>query len=219
MQVKKIQKRQSADNNNTESISKKTVCNKGKIRGENLLLNYTYYLDDYHNRKVILGFDPQTFKAKIVFHLHGRFPVSADFIEWSSLYPFLNKLQQTLSSDEEPADLEKKNTRKQYKIPIGGEGNSIILHYSEILKLFNLMEWFNLVMFHNNNAVDSVKNFYKLYCEKCKEKGVVKLTAKDFFLPVTPSYMYVNYTRLFNEIPSVCNLSTMDIILYDILIQ
>lgn len=187
----------------TEEKSHKRVCRKGaEIPGENLLLNYTYYLDECHNRKVALGFDSKTFEATIVFHLHGRFPVSATYTGWVTVYSFLNNLKKKVM-DEPFASNQEEEMKKQYKIPI--EKGSITLHQRELYKLFDMIEYFNLVMFHNNNAAESVREFYNKYCEKCKEKNVYKLTTEDFFVPVRASYVYINYTRLFYEISFYCS--------------
>lgn len=188
----------------TKSKSKRCVCRKkAEVAVENLLLNYTYYLDECHSRKVVLGFDKCTFEAKIVFHLNGCFPVSTTYTGWMSVYSFLNNLKKKIF--EEPFALNQEDEmKKQYKIPI--EKGSVTLKQTELYKLFDMMEYFNLVMFHNNNATESVKEFYKKYCEKCKERNVLKLTGEDFFIPSRASYVHINYTRLFYEIPFYCPL-------------
>lgn len=162
----------------SEEKTKKRVYRKeAEVSGENLLLSYIYYLDECHNRKFALGFDCKTFEAKIVFHVHGRFPVSTTYTGWASIYSFLNNLTKKLF--EKPFALnQEEEKKKQYKIPI--EKGSITLKQCELYKLFDMLEFFNLVMFHNNNAIESVKKFYIKYCEKCKEKNIFKLTSEDF---------------------------------------
>lgn len=198
------------------SDTRKQKVKKAEVRGETLLLNYTYYLDECHNRKVIVGFDPQTLKAKIVFHLHGRFPVYTDYIGWVSAYSFLSNLQHKLPIKDDmcSANDKVKEPEEQYKIPIGD--GSITLHKSELSKLYDMIEMLNVVMFHYNNATDSVKEYYKKYCERCMEKNVFKLTTEDFFLPSKTSYSYVNYTRLFYEISFICNINAVELLLCNI---
>lgn len=172
-----------------------------EVRGENLLLNYTYYLDHYHNWKVALGFDPFSFEAKIVFHHHGRFPVSTSYSGWAALHSYLTNLKGEIITDTLPANQEE--LKKEYRIPVGT--GSILLTYNELYKLFDLLDFFNIVMFHNNNASESVKEYYKEYVKKCQEKNVLSLSNEYFFIPSRSSYVHINYSRLYYEIPLYCS--------------
>lgn len=185
-------------NEKTDNKSKRRACKKKcEISGEKVLLNYTYYLDECQNRKVMLGFDPLTFQAKIVFHLHGRFPVSAFYTAWVALYNHLKKLKSELNDDNLP--LNQETLKKQHKIPV--DNGSITLQQQELYKLLDMTEFLNIVMYHNNNASGNVKEYYTKYIQKCKEKNVIKLADEDFFIPAHTSYVHINYSRLFYEIP------------------
>lgn len=192
----------------TTNIKKAKCAKRTQVLGESVLLNYTYYLDAYHNRKVLVGFDPNDFNAKIVFHLHGRFPVSTDYIGWVSLYDHLKELKTQLVEPQDDNGFEV--NKKVYKIPVGI--GRITLKKYELLKLYEIMELLNIVMFHNNNAVGGVKEYYKKYCLKCGERNVLQLTANDYFPPSGTSCTYVNYTRLFYEIPFIRQISIADIL-------
>lgn len=177
---------------------------KSAVPGEQVLLNYTYYLDGCQNRKIVLGFDPSNFEAKIIFHLHGRFPVSTNYSGWCAVFDHINKLK------EETGEFLPENQfglSKKYKIPVG-EG-SIQLQTLELLKLYEMMRFFNIVMYHNNSASESVKEYYNGYVTKCREKNTIKLPDEDFFIPLRASYVHVNYSRLFYEIPIFCSANVL----------
>lgn len=170
-----------------------------EVPGENLLLNYTYHLDDCHNSKVILGFDPTSFEAKIVFHQHGRLPVSTTYPGWTTVFHYLCNLKgqfELLPPNQEAL-------KQEHKIPIDGS-SSISLKQPELCKLFEILTFINIVMYHNSNASDSVKEYYKKYAEKCKEKNQLTLSSEDFFIPSRTSYVHLNYSRLFYELPIFC---------------
>lgn len=196
----KLPKCQSVPATVKSNKKKKLSKYEAEVAGENLLLNYTYHLDDCHNRKIVLGFDPSSFEAKIVFHRHGLFPVSASFSEWSAVYKHLNELKTKMEETLPANQLELNN---EHRIPINNN-SSIILKQTELYKLFELLTFFNIIMYHNNNASDSVKEYYKKYAEKCKGKSVLTLTCEDFFIPSRTSYVHLNYSRLFYEIPLFC---------------
>lgn len=180
-----------------------------EVPGENLLLSYTYYLDHCHNQKITLGFDTFSFEAKIVFHRHGRLPVSTFYSGWQAVYKHLTDLKGELYTATVPANQEELLT--EYKIPV--DLGSVHLTLSELYNIFDILDFLNIVMFHNNNAVESVKEYYKKYCEKCKSRNLILLSNEDFFIPSRTSYVHLNYSRLFFEIPLYCNIN----IIFDVI--
>lgn len=184
--------------------AKKSCKRESEMLGENVLLNYTYYLDNSHNRKVVLGFDTYTFEAKIIFSLDRQTPVSADHTAWTTAY---NRLKILKDENGEDLPCNQLGLKRKFQIPIGNA--KIGLGFLDLLSMFEMMDFFNIVMHHNNNASESVKEYYKQYTDKCRQKNVMKLPNDDFFIPLRTSYVHINYSRLFYEIPMFCSTSIL----------
>lgn len=59
----------------------------------------------------------------------------------------------------------------------------IMLTYHEWCKLLQIMDFFNTVIFHYENTVDNVKNYYIDYLRKCVDGKKCLLPAQENFEP------------------------------------
>ncbi len=86
------------------------------------------------------------------------------------------------------------------------------LDHTEWLRLHELMDFFNTLIFYYKSTVDNVKHYYNEYVKKCVEYNKLKLIGVDFFTPQHINHYSYNYSRLFYETPIICH----DKLYYDI---
>lgn len=203
------------------AISKTTVekkynknnNNKLKTRTpKNLLLAYTYFLNDQHSSKVIIGFSTETFEAEIIFHRFKECPIYISFKEWEKYFINFKKLEEKRSADQTELliNLEDNKSKALTKILVNftldNDNNKIFAMFkNEHQHFLNIIEFMNVVMSYNNNASNNVKEYFNKYMEKCKAKSLFQLSFDDYYIPMNLSHVHCNYSRLFFEIPLYCS--------------
>lgn len=172
---------------------------KTNVLHENLLLAYTYYLNEKQTCKIIIGFDCDTFQSKIVFHRNGKKPVEVFYYDWYSYYNKTKQLEAVQNNNESQLiEIEPFCNILQFN----QQDNKIFdIQQEEYWKLIGMLDFIQAVMSYNNNASNNVEAYIHKYFTKCKEQGVIKLSQEQFYIPMQFSPNQCNYSRLFYEVP------------------
>lgn len=213
--VKETRKRNSSEG--IKTTDEKKTRKKSNDIPKNLLLAYTYFLNEQHTCKIVIGFCAETFEAEIIFHRVKETPIYITFKEWENYFNNFKKIEgsTTTTNDDEflAALIEKidaKNTTKTLlNFTWDNDNNNnkklFALFKKEYTQYVNIIEFLNVVMCYNNNAVGNIKKYFTKYLEKCKAKTLFQLSFDDYYIPMEYSHVHCNYSRLFFEIPIFCS--------------
>lgn len=194
-------------------MKKSTVCSV-----PDLLLAYTYFLNEQHTCYINVGYNIDDFTLNVCLYKNGVFHILY-FGEWSLLNANMITIKHHISSEDtgiEYIELPKLDTstisfklshRKFEKCLIisGTNSKKIILNVKECEKLCELIPYLTSMVNWYAVTGNEIKNFYRQYLERCIERGLFKLSWTDFFLTDQQTgFTYYNYSRLFNEIPVLC---------------
>lgn len=221
--AKEIKKRNSSAKNKEMNKNKCKKSGNDKLNmniPKNLLLAYTYFLNDKHTCKVIIGFSAETFEAQIIFHRFKDIPVYISFNEWEKYFTNFKQLDKKRCADEtqllqdllESIDVKTTITTKvivnfTLKNDNSNNNNNKIfpMFQNEYQHFLNIIEFLNVVMCYNNTASANVREYFNKYMEKCKAKNLFQLSFDEYYIPMNLSHVHCNYSRLFFEIPLYCS--------------
>jgi hypothetical protein len=136
---------------------------------------------------------------------------------WNDLYEnieFINKCAFDSYSnginkfhDRFGAEIARITKRKGEKtIEIAQDSTSkVALDLFEWTRLIELTPFLRSVLKWYDIFNSEIEKYYNQYLAKCREKDVQKLSSNDFFVPHETTYNYCNFSRLFHELPILCN--------------
>lgn len=205
----------------TKTVKRKISEKKFVIVPE-LLLSYTYFLNDQHSCYICIGFDIETFKLKIILFKNTIFLMLC-YQDWKNITNNIELIKKHFELGnyalENPVygelpkavgfctiKLSQRNNEKCLTV-VSGDGlkKIIIITQSEWEHLYELYPFLNSVISWYNKVESEVESYYNIYVSKCFEKKKIQLAYEDFFIPnQAEGYNYYNYSRLFSEIPILC---------------
>lgn len=182
-----------------------------------LLLQYSYYLNKSATKQVLIGFDTDTFKPYILLtdsctdtFLHFSYE------NWRFINECLDNCINYLNDDTQTCW--ESSTDKIWKINLVGDcfengtrtiviknttfDREITFNLEELTVLNKFAPYLTRMIRHYDDKWGFVKQFYKSYLLKCFVGDVDRLPFSKFFKNEGNT---VNYFRLFNEIPVLCN--------------
>lgn len=177
------------------------------------LLNYNYYLNDLNTTQISIGYDAFTFKPCIMLvSLVDKKYINITPDNWkfviecfSSAIDYLNEIQDTFDvrhSDDNYLHVQSHDLDPEDRFISLHDGNyTMYFNLIEIELLLKLKHFLSLMITHLDNRWYYVAEFYRAYLFKCFARNVNYLHEKQFFKLETS---YVNYLRLFHEIPVLC---------------
>lgn len=222
--VKDNRKRNSSAKSTTSETKRR---NKLSIIPKNLLLAYTYFLNEKHTCKVIIGFDVETFEAEIILHRCNEVPTYISFKEWEFFFAKFKQLNEeeqkglTINDDQLVDKLLenfvlKSTTKMMLNFTLNDYDNKVFtLFKNEHEQFLNIVEFLNIVMCYNSNASNNVREYFNKYMEKCRTKNLLQLTLDDYYIPMQMSHVHCNYSRLFFEIPLYCSMKLFQNVIND----
>lgn len=177
------------------------------IAPKQLLLAYNYFFNENNLKYISIGFDTEDFKPTVILNHIGESYTRLDLVDWICI--FIAKQQDI--DDAFISDIKenkKFNCARNMNIHFIAKLNALKIENITInnnewqtLKLLN--DYVQCVMFWCKQLTVDVKNYYKLYVEKCAEKYVYFLDMTEYFIP-QQSASRCNFSRMFYELPILC---------------
>lgn len=169
---------------------------------EQLLLAYTYFIDNKHEKYVSIGYNIVDFKPCVILHHIGNACVTLDTIQWLNIFIAKNNTITAILSSSEVVNIDGDF------IIVNGNEKTVQINDVVVTKLeWDLLQFFidytHSVLFWCKHATKYVHEFYNKYLEKCIEKNVLQLDVADYFTP-TDLNSKCNFSRLFYEFPILC---------------
>lgn len=197
------------------------------IQVPNLLLSYTYYLNNSHTTSISVGLDTEDFKLKIILYKNGLHH-ALNYEDWFLLYKNNNHIEAHFNGEKTIAKNIDGSCGIRYKLSTRASSKCLTLHqYQQNINKskkihINADEWkiLNSLSSFLNSIItwfiyssNDAQLYYEQYVAKCIELNTLKLDSQYFFMPPaltssTPTahpVYYCNYSRLFHEIPILCN--------------
>lgn len=188
-----------------------------------LLLSYTYFLNENHTSYIMIGYDTEDFSCQVILYKNNVFHCLC--IEtWKLLYANMDTIE-TFFNEKfkmEFINLPHLEGGVQFKLSIRRDkkcmvlalhNKKLVLDDVECLKLLTLMSYINSIATWYHITTKEIQNYYKRYKEICIDNGVWKLLPQHFFMTGESSHNFYNVSRIFNELPILCsNKLTSDLI-------
>lgn len=153
----------------------------------NMLLAYTYFLNEAHTVKIVVGFHTELLEATISLHRIGKKLIFINYEDWLEFYQQFH--------------LHPKNKVSCLQFGIKArKPRSFVLRDEEIDKFRNLFDFIHLVMVYNKNAEGCVKDYVRKYIRTCVENQQ-NILKDEIYIPLNRFNVQCNYSRLFYEIP------------------
>ena len=176
-----------------------------------LLLSYTYFLNSRHNSYINIGFDANTFNAKIILFRNNQW-FELTPADWHSLLKsrqnicefFSNNVIQELASGGIQHITWKLTRRKEGRslVAVHFSNKRILISQDEWTLLNGFLEFLNNVFCWATDYQQYLKQYYAAYLAKCLEFGTRQLPSDKFFM-LSSFNLTCNYSRLFAELPNI----------------
>lgn len=173
-----------------------------------LLLSYTYFLDNDYKSLISVGYNINNLLPSIVL----KKATSIKEIEYSvfmNIYKFredvtkyFNDIDAT-SSTNISKEFTLTTSKNEKEITIRDCISKITLKQKEWNRLYNLLPFIVSVTNYQHKSAYLVKDYYESYLSQCLEKQVLKLDQHPI-VPYEIDTITINYSRLFHEIPILC---------------
>lgn len=184
-----------------------------------LLLRYTYFLDANSKKAMSIGFDSITFKPLIIVQDFNGSHIVMTIHDWMFVALNHELAKKFFQHDiDQPAFNCSKNItvqhlfgrRKERLIYLQNTDNShrhcnLSLNAEEYTTLSRLSDFFSTLALYLRKGTNSIEEYYNNYVYYCVMKKQAHLTSKDFFIPIIDTENTYNYSRLFHEIPILCD--------------
>ena len=180
-----------------------------------LLLSYTYFLNDSHTCFMTIGYDVNDFKLKIVVY-KNKICICLGIDDWIILYKnaetidgfFNNKfLSNFYELPKSGTGIEfKLSIRKNIRQLIIANKKKILLDDAEWKKLYNWLPYLTSIATWYDMTSLEIQNYYQQYLQLCIQNKVFSLFPQHFFLTGSQNNCFYNNSRLFQELPIFCNL-------------
>lgn len=191
-----------------------TKSNKSNLVVPNLLLSYTYFLNDNHSCHISIGYDVNDFTFKIILFKNNMFHTLL-WDDWRLLFGNSMIIQNHINSTYEPnlVELPKLNGNSLFKITVRNNekclmsvqyNKKIVLNDIEWRNLYLLMPFINSIATWYSITWNEIQIFYNRYLETCIKRNVLVLQPNEFYEAGEKYHTYFNESRIFNELPVLC---------------
>lgn len=190
-----------------------------KVKVPELLLAYTYFLNNNHSSHISIGYDNENFHMKIILYKNSVYE-EFNWDDWFNI--FLNKSTIQNHFDDiysvDFVELPKSTGKCSFKLSVRNNAKclismdgvkKIVLDESEWQKLFSLIPFIHSIAYWYSNNWSEIHVFYLRYLKRCMEKNTFKLQAHEFFVE-NETFESFNTSRLFNEIPTISKRKLVD---------
>lgn len=191
-----------------------------------LILAYTYFLNDNHSSHICIGYDNHDFMMKIVLYKNNIYQ-ELKWDEWLLLFLNKSSIQNHFEGvyNVDFVELPKIDGQCSFKLSMRNnekcfisilQRKKIILYKNEWEKLYSLIPFIHSIANWYVNNWKEIEKFYLRYLTKCIEKNVFKLMPHEFFIGAE-IYGSFNDSRLFNELSTISRKKLInDIYLYNV---
>lgn len=207
---------------------------KNELSIPNLLLSYVYFLNNSHTTYINVGFDTDNFEPSIILYKNIKH-LCFSFTDWINLYTNIFTINNFFQNKDSNVDIDlpinstqnifklctdfvitsnntssKQNVFNKYLICENTSTSSqIVITEQEWNTILDRISFLQSVVTWYELTSKEIKNYYKIYAEKCSRKGVTELSSTEYFLPTQDgvnynTYFNCNYSRLYSEIPILC---------------
>lgn len=186
-----------------------------------LLLSYTYFLNPNHTCYISIGYDVETFKLKIILYKNMT---NQEWLyeDWDYMYKnstviqnkFLEGIKSDTYSNRQGIGKNDDGNKLSYKVLFLRQDRKVITFKTgaikitmtsmEWLEFYKILNFLNSVVKMYNTVWYEVEQYYNLYFDRCNQLQVDELPHSEYFIPIPTTYSYCNFSRLFNEIPVLC---------------
>ena len=178
-----------------------------------LLLSYTYFLDNYNKSLISVGYDTNLLLPIILLIKQPNNFVIIEFSKFKIINNFRKEINKYFIGDTSSPIIQSSDFSllrgKQRGLTIADGDCKITLKEKEWNRLYKFIPFINEVINYQYKTAYLVSDFYESYLKQCTEQSVLKLNQ----LPVTPYEVdtnTINYSRLFYEIPVLCENKLFD---------
>lgn len=193
----------------------KIKIKKPKVEVPDLLLAYTYFLNNAHSCHLTIGYDVDDFSMKIILFKNNMYHTLL-WEDWGLLWSNSTIIQNHFDGQYgiDFLELPRTDGNCSFKISVrNGEkcfisvqkNKKIVLEILEWRKLFSLVSYINAIAMWYNATRMEIQRFYDRYLELCIEKNVFKLNGQDFFKMIEVFPNSFNHSRMFNELSVFCH--------------
>lgn len=169
----------------------------------NLLLSYTYYLNNIKNSFVSIGFDAEDFESKII--RKSKKQISFRISDWNHLMRNANQINLFFSSDQQfqienvygATEIKLRSKFGCKEITFGLKKMRLKLEEWKIF--YQLFPYFNDIMRWNKNAEKTVSEYYYSYVKECVRCNTMLIDPNNI-IPCE-NQKIINLRRLQIEIP------------------
>lgn len=180
-----------------------------------LLLSYTYFLNENHTSYIMIGYDTEDFSCQIILYKNNVFHCLC--IEtWKILFANMDTIE-TFFNEKVKMDfinLPHLENGVQFKLSIRRDKKCMILALNnkklmlddvECYKLLSLMTYINSIATWYHMTTKEIRSYFERYKQICIENGVWKLLPQHFFMTGETNHNFYNVSRIFNELPVLCS--------------
>lgn len=179
----------------------------------NLVLSYTYFLDDIQNSSISVGYDSNLFIPTILLVKNTKCFKVIEFSVYVNIYTLREEINKFFNGDKS-AIIHKNEffvlSRNDPKtITIRDCNGKIMLNEKQWSRLYKLMPFLTSVANYQNRTAYLVADYYESYLKQCLIHKVLKLDNPPN-IPYEIESNTINYSRLFHEIPILCETKLFD---------
>lgn len=179
-----------------------------------LLLGYTYFLNQTHSAHITIGYDVDDFSPKIVLFKNNKF-IILNIYDWSVLtandkiikeFLYAKKVDfiEIPNSDKGLSEF-KLSTQKNIKCLVMSQNNKkLVLDSNECLRLYNLLTYVYSICKWYENTSKEIEEYYNQYFINCIKNETCHLSSHQFFALPEHKQISYNLSRVFTEIPILC---------------
>lgn len=177
------------------------------MKHHELLLSYTYFLNNESTKFICIGYDTIHFSPIIHLNHIRKSSIIWNILDWLTFTTHICSIQDFLSHNSNNINISFTNfliSNCDEKIFIKDKVSleEVEITAAEMFTLINLIDFLNTIMFHYKSCVAYIQEYYNLYVLNCSTKNVFSLSTSDYFVPPSDRFQ-LNYYRLFYEIPII----------------
>lgn len=182
-----------------------------------VLLGYTYFLNDIHTCHLTIGYDTDDFTMKIILYKNNVYEILY-WSEWNLLYNNMVVIKTHFEDKMNGIDFMElpkinhsrcaiKLTTRNFErglLFLQDGKKRLLLNDKEWEKLYSLLPYMHSIVNWYMLSSKEIFQFYKQYMSACVEKNTLRLNSHELMLSNTLNFNYCNFSRLFSEIPILC---------------
>lgn len=178
----------------------------------NLLLSYTYFLDNVRKTSISVGYDSNLLLPIIVLIKKTNSFKIIELSTYIKIYELRDEINKYFN-DTTPVSIQCKElslkTSKQKGLIIRNRDGRFSINAEEWTRLYKWLPFLSAVINHQQRTTYLVVDYYESYLKQCVSENVMKLDQPPH-TPYQISVDTINYSRLFFELPILCETKLLD---------